>query len=365
MWARILAIIKNLDWWLMLAVFLLVSIGLAELYSINGAAGGNLFNKQLIAAGVGIFIIGTMIFMDYYFFYSYSQYIYIFGALLLVAVLFFGKEVNTTKGWLIIFGQSLQPVEIAKVCLITALARFFSSANLKASTWKVIFQSALILLGYVVLVMLQPDLGSALVLAGIWSVLIVAAGLSKKIVISFILLSFLGFSAAWPFLADYQKNRILNVIQPSSASLTSDYNVNQAIIAIGSGQALGRGLGFGSQSQLRFLPEAKTDFIFAVISEELGLLGVTAVLACFAIIYYRLLANLANIKNNFGIFFVLGFLGLIFIQMFTNIGMNMGLLPVVGITLPFLSYGGSSLAANLILVGIVQSIIVRSKIKNY
>lgn len=366
MLARILAIIKNLDWWLALAVFVLTSIGLAELYSIDSGTGGKLFERQLIVALGGILAVLIFVFIDYYFFYSYSQYVYIFGVIMLLLVLFFGKEVNYTKGWLVVFGVTIQSVEIAKICLIVVLAKYFSKALIKVNTVKVLVQSGLFLTAYVLLVLLQPDTGSACVLIGIWVMLIIFAGLPKKYIFFSLLIITVFSYLSWNYyLVGYQKDRIMNVVHSAKGSLTGDYNVNQAIIAVGSGKLVGRGLGFGSQSQLRFLPEAKTDFMFAVISEELGLIGVVTVLLCFLIIFFRILINLANVKNNFGIYFMLGTLGLIFIQMFTNIGMNMGLLPVVGITLPFLSYGGSSLAANLFLMGIVQSIIVRSKIKNY
>jgi len=166
------------------------------------------------------------------------------------------------------------------------------------------------------------------------------------------------------FFKDYQKDRIISFLQPASG-LQRDYNVNQAMIAIGAGGWLGKGLGFGSQSQLRFLPEATTDFIFAVIAEELGLVGVILTLLFFAVFFYRLFSYLPKINNDFGIFFILGVVSLLFLEMSVNIGMNLGLLPVVGIGLPFLSYGGSAMISNLIMVGVIQSIIVRSKIKNY
>src|SRR3989339_557888 len=179
-----------------------------------------------------------------------------------------------------------------------------------------------------------------------------------------VLVIVLVFASGWLFFfKDYQKNRILTFINPTENSLDEGYNINQAIIAIGSGGVTGRGIGFGSQSQLKFLPEAQNDFIFAVIAEELGFLGVCFVVLFFLVLFSRLIINTRNINNDFGIFFLLGAMSLLFIEMFINIGMNIGLLPVVGISLPFLSYGGSSLLASLALVGMAESIIIRSKIK--
>jgi rod shape determining protein RodA len=146
--------------------------------------------------------------------------------------------------------------------------------------------------------------------------------------------------------------------------LDQGYNVAQAIIAVGAGGIRGRGIGFGSQSQLKFLPESQNDFIFAVVCEELGLLGAFLVIFFFAVFFYRCFASLRKIKNNFGVFFIIGAACLIFIEMFINIGMNIGILPVVGISLPFLSYGGSAMIANMIIVGVMQSIIIRSRV-NY
>jgi rod shape determining protein RodA len=156
----------------------------------------------------------------------------------------------------------------------------------------------------------------------------------------------------------------LTFFQPSYDPLDQGYNVAQAIIAVGAGGMTGRGIGFGSQSQLKFLPESQTDFIFAVIAEELGFLGVSLVVILFATFFMRALVKLRHINNDFGIYFVLGALSLIFVEMFVNIGMNIGLLPVVGISLPFVSYGGSGLVSSLAIVGIIESIMIRTKI-NY
>jgi len=165
------------------------------------------------------------------------------------------------------------------------------------------------------------------------------------------------------FFADYQKDRIVTFLDPRANSLTQGYNITQAMIAVGSGRMIGRGIGFGSQSQLKFLPEAQNDFIFAVIAEELGFLGITLVIIFFAIFFFRLIKGIRSAPNDYGVYFLLGVITLIFIEMFINIGMNIGILPVIGISLPFLSYGGSAIVSSLILVGIAESIIIRSKLK--
>jgi len=169
----------------------------------------------------------------------------------------------------------------------------------------------------------------------------------------------LAFSSWFFFLQDYQKNRILTFIDPSRDPLGQGYNITQASIAVGSGQLVGRGLGYGSQSQLKFLPESQTDFIFAVIAEELGFIGVVIILFFWLIFFWRLIRGLKTCSNDFGVFLVLGISLLFIIHIFVNIGMNIGLAPVTGISLPFLSYGGSFLISSLFMVGLAQSVIIR------
>jgi len=208
--------------------------------------------------------------------------------------------------------------------------------------------------------MLQPDLCSALVLLGIWFILLVLTGLDKKYYIFLIIISVLVSTIAWNFFfADYQQDRIKSFLSPTADPQGSGYNVSQAIIAIGSGNLFGRGLGAGSQSQLRFIPESQTDFLFAVIAEELGLFGVVLVLGLWAVIFYRLIIIAKRARDDFGMFTVLGIAAVFFLHLFINVGMNMGIMPVTGISLPFLSYGGSFLAVCMLLVGVAESVAVR------
>ena len=284
---------------------------------------------------------------------------------MLLGVLFFGQEIGGTKSWFHLWGFSLQPVEFIKFILILFLARYFSSASLKINPLKHLAITASGTFIFIALVLMQPDFGSASILFLVWLSMVALAGFKKKyFIVIFLILSIL-MGASWAFYFEpYQKKRIITLLNPSHDPLESGYNAAQAVIAVGSGGLAGRGLGFGSQSQLKFLPEAQTDFIFAVVSEELGFLGVFLALIFFAVFFYRCLAALKHVNNDFGIFFILGCLCLIFIEMFINIGMNIGILPIVGISLPFLSYGGSAMLSKLMLVGVIESIIIRSKI-NY
>jgi len=368
MFNKIILYLKNFDWILFAAVLLLVCFGLAEIYSIaleQDAIDLLNFKKQIFFVVAGLIMLFIFAFWDYHSLRSYSNYFYLFGIILLVAVLFLGETIRGTRGWFYFGGFGLQPVEFIKFILILFLARYFSSVAFKINPLKHLIISGGSVSVFVALVLFQPDFGSALLLLLFWLAMIVLVGFDKKYFIVIILILAIIMAISWFFLfKDYQKQRIITFINPSSNSLNQGYNITQAIIAVGAGGLVGRGLGFGSQSQLKFLPEAQTDFIFAVIAEELGFLGVVLVLLFFAIFFYRCLAALKKIDDDFGIFFILGGISLIFIEMFINIGMNTGLLPVIGISLPFLSYGGSALLASLMIVGVVENIIIRSKI-NY
>lgn len=363
---RISLYFKNFDWILFAAVFMLVVFGLVEIYSValgQGATDLLNFKKQLLFTGIGFIVLFLFAFIDSYSLRSLSKYFYSLAVLVLVGVLLFGVSIRGTKGWFSLFGFNLQPVEFVKIIFILFLATYFSHLATRVKTARHFIFSALSVGLLFSLVLFQPDFGSALMLAAIWFVLIVAADFNKKYYLIIGVAVAIILTTSWFFFfKDYQKERIMNFIVPGSNSQKSGYNISQAIIAVGSGGLTGKGVGFGSQSQLKFLPEAQTDFIFAVIAEELGFLGVMLVLGFYSIFFWRCFKILGKINNDFGIYFIIGAAGLIFIQMFINIGMNLGIMPVVGLPLPFVSYGGSSLVSLLILVGMLQNIIIKSKI---
>lgn len=368
MFNRILLYLKNFDWILFFAALLLIFFGLAEIYSVALSKDEfdlvN-FRKQILFVVVGLVAMFALAFFDYYNLKSFSNYLFIFGVAMLVAVLVFGTEAKGTKGWFDVGTFRIQPVEFIKILLIIFLARYFSNNSIKVNPLKHLFLSGLGAAIFAGLVMMQPDFGSALLLFFIWGAIVVLSGFEKKYIFSILVILFFIFASGWLFFfKDYQKNRIITFLRPSAENVSENWNITQSIIAVGSGGLTGRGIGFGTQSQHKFLPEAQTDFIFAVIAEELGFLGVVLVLFFFAIIFYRMLKVLPEISNDFGIYLVLGVTVLLFIEMFINIGMNMGILPVVGISLPFISYGGSSILSSLMLIGIVESVIIRAKI-NY
>ncbi|MEK7097778.1 MAG: rod shape-determining protein RodA, partial [Patescibacteria group bacterium] len=346
---------------------LLVCFGLSEIYSValgQGATDLLNFKKQVFFIVIGFVLFFTVAFIDYNFFRSFSIYFYIIGATLLVLVLIFGITINGTKGWFNFGGVVFQPVEFIKFVVVLFLAKYFSDSSFKISPLRHLVVSGGGVFLLFVLVLMQPDFGSGLLLFSVWLAMIVIAGFKKRYLAAlFLAITIIGAGSWMFYLKPYQKQRVMTFFDPSFDPLNQGYNVAQAIIAVGSGRLLGRGIGFGSQSQLKFLPESQNDFIFAVISEELGFLGIASVLTFFSILFFRSMLSIKRVKDDFGIFFILGAMSLIFIEMFINIGMNMGLLPVVGIPLPLVSYGGSAMISNLIMLGVVQSIILRSRIR--
>jgi rod shape determining protein RodA len=261
-----------------------------------------------------------------------------------------------------VFGGAIQPVEFAKLALVLALARFFSKHMGEAGRWRPFMISGVWLLALAGLVMLQPDLGSAVILVVIWLTLLFFFGASKR---QWLLLIGGGLAlaaTAWfAFLSPYQKARVETFLNPAADPLGSGYNVRQSIVAVGSGQVAGRGIGLGSQSQLNFLPEQYTDFIFSAIAEELGLLGSATILVLLGTMLYRLVIIARRSEDDFGTLVALGLAGWLGVQAFINLGGALGLLPLTGLTLPLVSAGGSSLIAVLVSLGVAQSIALRGR----
>jgi len=353
---------RNFDWLLFFSCLLLCILGLAAIYSVELSRGPevNYFRKQLIAIGIGLFGFVVATLMQPSFFRSLSKPFYLFSLLLLFLVLIFGSTIRGTRGWFVVGGFSFQPVELAKLALILILAYSISNFGRRFERPLYFLGTLSIALIAIGLTMFQPDLGSAVLLGTIWFALMLLTGARRVYVISFVVLAIAAAVFGWFFLLhDYQKERVLTFVNPARDPLGAGYNTTQALIAIGSGQTFGKGLGFGSQSQLRFLPEAQTDFVFSVIGEELGFAGVSVMLILFAVLLWRLILLAGNSDDDFASVVVSGIAVLIAAQLFINVGANLGLLPVTGVTLPFVSYGGSSLIVNLVLIGIAESMVVR------
>jgi rod shape determining protein RodA len=365
MFHRLLNHLKRFDWIVFASVILLVGFGLAAIYSValgNGEMNLLNFKKQCIFAAIGIILLLLFSSIDFRSLYSLNKWIYAGGVAVLVLVLFLGAPVRGTRAWFDFFGFSLQPSELVKVVMILTLANYFSAASYRVNQLKHFILTGLIIILPIILILMQPDFGSAMIIFLFWLGTAAVFGLNRKQIFLIALTTLIFFTFSFFFLLkDYQKERVLTFLNPNISSLDKGYNAAQAIIAVGAGKIFGKGLGFGSQSQLKFLPESQTDFIFAVVGEEMGLIGVLLLFVLFAALFFRLLYWVKHIDNNFGLYIILGAIILLFIEMFINVGMNIGVLPVVGITLPFLSSGGSSLIASLILIGIVESVIIHAR----
>jgi rod shape determining protein RodA len=246
--------------------------------------------------------------------------------------------------------------------MIVILAKYLSEAKNYLNDFKKIIISGIYISLPTILIIFQPDFGSALVILFIWIAMIFITGTKMKYMAMIFVFGLILFVGSWFYVfEDYQKDRIATFINPQSDLLGSGYNVNQSIIAVGSGNVWGKGLGHGSQSQLNFLPEKHTDFIFAVVAEEMGFIGVFLMLGLFAIVFYRLFKIAVETQDNFGKLLILGVAFTLIFHITINIGMNVGIMPVTGIPLPFISYGGSSLISFLIMIGVVQSVYMRGR----
>lgn len=357
---RTLQAYRKFDWLLFGSAVLLTGLGLLALYSIGLGAAGDFgaFKKQLFFFALGLI---AVLAGSFGFHYRWLAFVtvptYLGMMLLLIVTLLFGQDIRHTRSWLYVGPFGFQPIEIAKVILIVIMAKFLATHGRYTKDLRVVIQSAVTVVLMILLVVLQPDLGGAIILAATWFGMLLVSGLRAKHLLTMAGIA-VGFAAvAWLFLLrPYQKERILTFLHPASDPFGRGYNVTQSVIAIGAGQLRGRGIASGSQSQLRFLPEARTDFIFSVIAEELGFIGVAILLGLFAVLFSRLYALAKSSRDDFTLFLIIGTSVLIAAEAFVNIGVASGILPVTGLALPFVSYGGTSLLMHFVLIALMENI---------
>lgn len=352
-----MSLLRRIDWLIVAPTIYLVVLGLVVQYSIIFKSKGVSIDLDIttqifsvLLACLSIYVLSKM---RSGFLRSVSGSFYIVCCVLLVLVLLIGTEVNGAQRWVTIAGWQLQPTEIAKLALIFLAAKSLDSKEKAVNRLRKV---ALVLVYAAVpagLVALQPDLGSAIVFGAIWFGMLFASKLQMS------RLAFLGvvFSATLalsvPFLAEYQQERLVSYFNPDRDSSGANYNANQARIAIGTGGIFGSGLESGTQSQLNFLPSQHTDFIFAVTAEKLGIIGAGSVLVAFTVLFTRGLYIAWITDRTFERLVIVGIISLLFFHTFVNIGMNLGLMPVTGLPLPFLSYGGTFMVVSLFSVGIL------------
>jgi len=354
-----LSLIKQLDWKLNSAVLFLALASLVSLLS----AKTDLFWKQLIWWIIGIFLLFLIIRFDWRPFINYRGVvlgIYLTIIVLLLLTFLFAPTIRGTKGWLVLGSFQLQASELAKLALIILYAIFFSRRHIGIARISNLAISFVYFFIPAILVAIQPDFGSVLILFFIWFGFLLISGIRwRHLALLLIIFIVSGFLIWHNVLKDYHKERITGILFPERDPLGINYSVIQSKIAIGSAGIFGKGFGQGTQTQLGFLPEAQTDFIFAAIIEEWGLISAIFLIGAFVVLIFRIIKIGLTSNNNFNRFICLG-ASLLFITHFVlNVGFNLGLTPVIGVTFPFLSYGGSSLLTNMILIGIIQSINVR------
>lgn len=360
-----IAFFNKIDVALFVSQFVLVVIGIITIFSTSYSSSGSdfvNFEKQAAFAAAGAIIFFAVSMIDYRAIKNYTGIIYMIACIILILVVATGKNIRGTSGWFELGFVNLQPSEFVKIAMIIIIAKYFTKIEIYVNSLKKALVSGAYVLIPVSLIMMQPDMGSAIIIICIWISMLILSGMNRKYILYISIIAVIMSGIGWNYaLKDYQKNRILAFFNSEYDPMGAGYNVRQSIIAIGSGNIWGKGLGHGSQSQLNFLPEKHTDFIFAVIAEEMGFVGIVLVICLYGVIFYRLLKIAEEAEDNFGKYLVLGTSLLIFFHVVINIGMNMGVMPVTGIPLPLVSYGGSSLVSLMIMLGIVQSVYVKGR----
>ena len=345
---------RSFDFILFGAMLFLTLMGLVTMYSYQGD--NAYFNRQLlwIAVAVGAFLLALL--PDYRFLRQGNTtfFFYVGIVLTLILVLFIGEVTLGAQSRFNLGFFSLQPADPAKLILIIVLAKYFSKRHELIGDFKHIVISGFYAVVIFGLVFIQPDFGSGIILFFIWFGMILVAGIKLRHLAVVFLLGAITFGGMWQFaFQDYQKERIMTFLDPLADIRGAGYNAYQSTVAVGSGQLIGKGIGYGTQSKLLFLPEYETDFIFAAYAEEWGLLGVLLLFAAFGVVVWRLLCQAVTAASNFETLFAAGVTIFLVSHFFVHIGMNIGLLPVTGTTVPFLSYGGSHLVTEFVAIGMV------------
>lgn len=353
---RVRTLFAGFDPWLFISVLLLTGMGLVTMFTFQGD--NFYFNRQAIWITVSVAALCVALIPDYRFLRGghITFILYVLSILSLIAVLFFGEVVKGAQSRFDLGFFALQPSEPAKIILIAVLAKYFSKRHVLIGDFRHIIVSGLYAFGIFGLLFVQPDFGSAIIIFFVWFGMVLVAGIRPQHLAMVFVIGAITFGGMWQFaFQDYQKDRILTFLHPLADIEGAGYNAYQSTIAVGSGQIWGKGVGYGTQSKLQFLPEYETDFIFAAYAEEWGLVGVSALFGLFGFVIWRLLHYATIGATNFERLFTTGVAILFVSHFFVHIGMNIGLLPVTGTTIPFLSYGGTHLITEFVAIGIAMA----------
>ncbi|MFA5841178.1 MAG: rod shape-determining protein RodA [Candidatus Paceibacterota bacterium] len=351
-------VLNRIDWLLVLFIMPIIAGGLVTMKSFAPLEdGGNFFSKQLIWIVLSLVVFFIFSFIDFRFLKRTNVlvFLFLFVSFLLLVLLVLGKVSHGAQSWFSFGLFSFQPVDIMKLVLVLVLAKYFSRRHVEIRDIKHIFISGFYALVPLILVLLQPDFGSAMIILCVWIGMVLVSGISKVHLFAVFASGLVIFVTLWFFVfAPYQKARIYNFINPLADIHKTGYNVFQSTIAVGSGQLMGKGLGFGTQSRLKFLPVPQSDFVFAAFSEEWGFVGSFLILFLYSLVIWRILYFASLGASNFEILFGMGIAIFFMSHILINIGMNLGLMPVTGIPLPFMSYGGSHLLTEFAGLGILM-----------
>jgi len=352
---------RNFDIWLFGAVLFLCIFGLIMIRSTiaGNIELANYVNRQATFLGIGMAVLFLVTVIDYRNWKSLSRYMYIFIVLFLGVILVIGTTSFGAQRWLQVGLVNIQPAELSKIVVILVLAHYFANSINKPKNLKWMGLSGIIMGGIILPIYLQPNLSTTIMLAVLWFAMLWISGLPTKYVIVMGILGIIAAIVIFPYLEGYQQERILTFFQPAEEDFYgNNYNIGQALISIGSGGLLGQGYGAATQVQLRFLKVRSTDYIFSAIAAEFGFVGTVILIAVLVFVILRCIRAARNASDTYGALIAYGFAILIAFQTMVNIGVNLKVIPVTGQTLPFISYGGSSLLSLLLGIGLIESVLI-------
>ena len=343
--------------WTLLAIP--VALTLLGILTMHTFGEGSFAPRQLLWLGLGTVAFIVCASLDMHFLRRTSVIVtgYALTILMLAALLVVAPEISGAKSWFSFGAFSFQPADLAKIVFIALMAKYFSRRHMEIGHVFHIILSGVYLAIPMLLILLQPDLGTAVIMGAVWFGIVLVSGISKKHLAIVFIAGAIAAAGLWTFgLHEYQRERIVSFLNPAADIRGSGYNAYQAVVAVGSGELFGKGIGYGTQSKLRFLPEYETDFIFAAFAEEWGFVGIVFVLVLFALLLFQLVSIARRAATNFDALFTIGVVILFAAHLFIHAGINLGLLPVTGTTIPFMSYGGSHILMEFTALGIVASL---------
>ena len=353
--------LREFDLILFVTLLVLTGLGILMIYSATfQTASANLYVRQLQWFVIGLAVFFIILQIDYHSLTDFSLLFYLIAIGMLIAVLFFGKRISGAKSWFSLGYFNFQPSEIAKIASILLLAKYLSDESKTSLVFRDFCVAGLIMGIPVVLIILQPDIGTTITFLPPLILLMFLAGMRYKLILLAVISGVASMPLFWLFLKSYQKNRILTFLDPSIDPLGSGYQIIQSKIAVGSGRIFGKGLfSKATQAYLDYIPEKHTDFIFSILAESFGLIGVVVALALYFILITRILNTAKQARDRVGIFITMGILSVFSFHFAVNIGMIVGLMPITGLPLPLMSYGGSSLLSMMVGLAVVMNIRMR------